>query len=285
MQVKWNIKIKMTNEKPKSLDWLAEKEYLGRGFLIGQTPQYQSVAVYFVTGRQPSSRARKFELDGDAIKTTPTDPEVLKTGNPALLLYDAIRRVRTRGDQLVVSNGAQTDLIANHIPSCSPSMGYYSYVEFLANAFNGPHFVQGVDVTAFEPDPPNNTPRISGIMGHHSGAIAICKYNGTVESDFQFFEFPLRPGEGRFISTYTGQNVPKGVAIPSFEGEPVRMQMPGKTPEEIAENFYRALGPKKKGPGIISPNEDFRVGVVVAIKPSKGEDLMESYIINRCGLK
>lgn len=288
------------------LEFIAQREYLGRGMLLGKTLAGKDFAAYFVTGRSESSRARKFEpveqdeeapsdasahshisnsQHNEAIRTAPTNPEALKKGNPALLIYNAVKRW---DDSLVVSNGAQTDWIHYTISNlAAQKRDNLPPAEILANAFGGQyhghghlHIVNDIDVTKFEPDSPNFTPRISGILVRGGGALAICRYNGTEVPDRNYFEFQTQPGRARFISTYTGRNVPKGEVIPAFVGEPVGLAMGAETPEQIANRIYDALGPKQPGEGIISPGDDFRVGVVVAFRPKYGEEL-DYFILNR----
>jgi len=179
-----------------NLNWLSNQEYLGRGFLIGQTEQAQDIVVYFVTGRSESSRARKLEFFDGAVKTLPTNQKTLQEGNPFLLIYNAIIPV---DDFLIVGNGTQTDLIHNVLRTKKEGS---SLSEFLAATFSKSVYVgspEPIDLTSYEPDPPNFTPRISGILHRERAAIAIIKNVGGLEK--QFFEFPLSPGQGKFIST------------------------------------------------------------------------------------
>ncbi len=255
----------------ESLKFIAEQEYLGRGILIGRTSSNLDLIVYFVTGRSPPSRARMLSEEWgeqDRVRTVCTDEEQLKKGTPDLLIYNAMRRVN---HTFVVSNGAQTDVIAKEIEKNNSR----SPARTLMNAFADPYWVPEkkggvftgsyIDLTSFEPDSPNFTPRISGVVIENKAALAICRnLEGQVER--QYFEFPLIPGIAKFISTYTGQNVPKGEIIPSFRGAPLDIVLPGLRVESGNDNnytslVYDALRPKNAGDGIISPGEDFRVGV------------------------
>ncbi|MEK6952631.1 MAG: IMP cyclohydrolase [Nanoarchaeota archaeon] len=269
------------------LDWIAQQEYLGRGFILGRTQDEKDFAAYFVTGRSPPSRQRKFvELKDGTVKTLPTnlkapiDPEMplseeakqeikAKGGNPSLLIYNALRGNNGR---LVVSNGAQTDLISNNIV-----LGHLPVVDLLY-PMASPFFVDDIDLTKFEPDAPNYTSRITGVISKDSGAIAIVR-NTRLEAERSFFDFNLTSGFGKFVSTYTGQNVPKGVTIPSFQGEPLDFLVEGNTLADIARNLYDSLGPKT-GNEYLSPGEDFRVGVAAAYLP-KVEEKLKPCIINR----
>ncbi|MBU4086799.1 MAG: IMP cyclohydrolase [Nanoarchaeota archaeon] len=267
----------------KDIGWLAKQEYLGRGILIGRCDGGE-FAAYFVTGRSPSSRARRFEVVSDgirgmAIKTAPTDPETLRKGNPALLIYSAVLGVR---DGLVVSNGLQTELLWGEAANALSHV--FSPVRNLMGALGGSYEVSGVDIASFEPDAPNFTPRISGIVNKGAGALAISKkLPGGFDNPCQkqFFGFPLEDGIGKFISTYTGRNVGKGEVLPSFEGEPLDFVVPGRSLRETAEFIYEALGPKQGGQ-YVSPGDDFRVGVVVASRLDRGN--IPYFMINRCDL-
>ena len=251
-------------EQNNWLDWIAQQEYLGRGILIGATPQGKEFVAYFVTGRSDPSRARRFELKKDSVETSPTDEKTINEGNRALLIYPAIQRVN---DSLVVSNGAQTSIIADAVrrsdDSAHPSRA-------LNDASVQPVLLENIDLACYEPDAPNYTPRISGILSPGRAALSILKKGNGLER--QFFEFPLVLGRAKFISTYTGQNVQKGEVIPSFVGEPRDFEVPILGIEEISKSLYQALGPKQ-GEQYISPGQDFRVGVAVAGRPN----LMDSF--------
>ncbi|MBI2498864.1 hypothetical protein HYV88_01320 [Candidatus Woesearchaeota archaeon] len=278
-----------------NLDWIAQQEYLGRGFILGRTQDERDFASYFVTGRSPSSRERKFvDLKNGTVKTFPTnlktsvDPEKPLTekakqeirergGNPSLLVYSAIRVHRGYKDMFVVSNGAQTDHLFDLLKELDD--GFLSNItDLFAEFCASPFIVDDIDLTSYEPDNPNYTPRISGVITPQEAAIAIFKRTlGKLER--QVFSFELAPGFGKFISTYTGQNVQQGVVIPSFRGEPLDIEIEEKSIEEITGNLYAALGPKL-GPQYLSPGEDFRVGVVTALRHEVGEK-PKPFIINR----
>ncbi|MDP3882157.1 MAG: IMP cyclohydrolase [Nanoarchaeota archaeon] len=252
----------------ENLSWIANQEYLGRGIIIGKLGGGLESISYFVTGRSAPSRARKLveEWNNDRVRTDCMDPEQLKRGTPELLIYNAIRRV---GDIFVVSNGAQTDIIANEAAKNSER----NPARLLMEAFAHPAWVQErkdgkftgnyIDLTSFEPDSPNWTPRISGVVKNGVAGLAIArKAEGSDECERQYFEFPLIPGRARFIPTYTGKNVPAGQVIPSFRGEPLEFDISQyQDINAISETVYDFLGPKTAAEGIISPGQDFRVGV------------------------
>lgn len=284
------------------LQHIASKEYLGRMFAIGKTTRGEDVVVYAVTGRSDSSRARRLEEEWvqGRVRTSVTDPEQLKKGNPALLLYNAI--VLTKNGDLVVSNGAQTDLIVEACEKydlhcgCEDKRlcGARPYNE-LGKAFARPVLVfegidekgnaKYIDITSFEPDPPNWTPRISGISGRGGHAVSIIKKKKDSDDGQQArYGLALKQAEGKvaFVSTYEGTNVPKGEVIPSFEGnEPLyfEFEFDGESPEQVADSVYDALGPKT-GPGILEPGKDFRVGVTAVFYQRYPRPLIRSFTKN-----
>ena len=179
---------------------LSSNAYPGRGIVIGRTPDgTKAVVAYFIMGRSSNSRNRIFVEDGEGIRIQAFDPSRLE--DPSLILYAP---VRVLGNKTIVTNGDQTDTI------------YESMDRQLT-------FEQSLRVRAFEPDAPNYTPRISGILHIESGtynfAMSILKSNqGNPDSCCRFtfaYEHP-RAGEGRFLHTYMHDGDP----LPSFEGEP-----------------------------------------------------------------
>lgn len=174
--------------------------YPGRGIVIGRTPDgTRAVAAYFIMGRSENSRNRVFVEDGQGIRTRAFDPAKLK--DPSLIIYAP---VRVLGNKTIVTNGDQTDTI------------YEGMDKQLT-------FEQSLRSREFEPDGPNYTPRISGIMhienGRFNYAMSILKSNhGDPASCCRYtfaYENPLA-GEGHFIHTYKSDGNP----LPSFEGEP-----------------------------------------------------------------
>ncbi len=174
--------------------------YPGRGIVIGKTPDgTKAVSAYFIMGRSENSRNRVFVEDGEGIRTQAFDPAKLQ--DPSLIIYAP---VRVLGNKTIVTNGDQTDTI------------YQGMDKQLT-------FEQSLRSREFEPDGPNYTPRISGIMHIENGkfnyAMSILKRNhGDPASCCRYtfaYENPLA-GEGHFIHTYKSDGNP----LPSFEGEP-----------------------------------------------------------------
>ncbi|HIW82121.1 MAG TPA: IMP cyclohydrolase [Candidatus Acetatifactor stercoripullorum] len=179
---------------------LKNNEYPGRGIVLGKSPNGKyAVAAYFIMGRSANSRNRIFVEDGQGIRTQAFDPSKLE--DPSLIIYAP---VRVLGNKTIVTNGDQTDTI------------YEGMDKQLT-------FEQSLRSREFEPDGPNYTPRISGILhiegGRFSYAMSILKSNhgdpsSCIRNTFAF-ETPLA-GEGHFIHTYMHDGNP----LPSFQGEP-----------------------------------------------------------------
>ena len=174
--------------------------YPGRGIIIGKTPDgTKAVTAYFIMGRSENSRNRVFVTEGEGIRTQAFDPS--KLTDPSLIIYAP---VRVLGNKTIVTNGDQTD----------------TAYEGLAKGLS---FEQSLRSREFEPDGPNYTPRISGVMqvenGEYHYAISILKSNnGNPKASNRYtftYENPVA-GEGHFIHTYKCDGNP----LPSFEGEP-----------------------------------------------------------------
>ena len=185
---------------------LKSNAYPGRGIVIGESKNGKyAVTAYFIMGRSSNSRNRVFVEEGQGIRTQAYDPSKLE--DPSLIIYAP---VRVLGNKTIVTNGDQTDTI------------YEGMDKQLT-------FEQSLRRREFEPDAPNYTPRISGIMhiegGHYSYAMSILKSNhgdgsSCVRNTFAY-ETPLA-GEGHFIHTYMHDGNP----LPSFEGEPKPVEIP-----------------------------------------------------------
>ena len=226
---------------------LKENAYPGRGIVIGKTPNGKyAVTAYFIMGRSENSRNRVFIEDGEGIRTQAFDPS--KLVDPSLIIYAP---VRVLGNKTIVTNGDQTDTI-------------YELMD------KGQTFEQSLRTREFEPDGPNYTPRISGIMqvadGSYNYAMSILKSNnGNPESCNRFtytYENPIA-GEGRFIHTYMHDGNP----LPSFEGEPKLVAI-----EEDIDDFTNTLWN--------SLNDDNKVSLFVRyIDIATGE--YETRIVNK----
>lgn len=186
---------------------LSGNAYPGRGIVIGKSEDgAYAVTAYFIMGRSENSRNRIFVKDGEGIRTQAFDPA--KLSDPSLIIYAP---VRVLGNKTIVTNGDQTDTIYEEMDRQQT-------------------FEQSLRIREFEPDAPNYTPRISGIMHIENGtyryAMSILKSaNGNLAACNRYtfaYENPLN-GEGRYIHTYMGDGNP----LPSFEGEPEWVKIEG----------------------------------------------------------
>lgn len=204
---------------------LKSNSYLGRGIIIGKSPDgKKAVTAYFIMGRSENSRNRVFVEDGEGIRTQAFDPS--KLTDPSLIIYAP---VRVLGNKTIVTNGDQTDTI------------YEGMDKQLT-------FEQSLRSREFEPDGPNYTPRISGVMhienGNFNYAMSILKSNnGNPDSCNRYtfaYENPVA-GEAHFIHTYMHDGNP----LPSFEGEPKLVEAMDNM-EEFADLLWNSLNEENK---------------------------------------
>ena len=226
---------------------LRENAYPGRGIILGKSEDGKNaVCAYFIMGRSENSRNRVFVKDGDGIRTEAFDES--KLTDPSLIIYAP---VRVLGNKTIVTNGDQTDTIYD-----------------LMN--NQQTFEQALRTRTFEPDAPNYTPRISGIIKADGGkmnyALSILKSADGNPSSCERFTFSYNSpldGIGHFIHTYRGDGNP----LPSFEGEPKKISISGGI-DEFCVDLWEAL------------NEDNRVSLFVRyISLSDGETVTR--IVNK----
>lgn len=212
-----------------NLDALRHNTYPGRGIIIGLSPDSAHfVQIYWIMGRSDNSRNRVFVHAGDTVRTAPFDES--RVQDPSLIIYNC---VRVHGDTHVVTNGDQTDTIMEALK-------------------HGNTFESALKTRTFEPDPPNFTPRISGILtpgGEPTYALSVLKSidNNPHHASRQFFNYtaPI-PGLGHYVSTYVGDGDP----LPSFAGEPIPMPIQDHV-DDVVETYWDAL------------NHDNRVSLMV----------------------
>lgn len=204
-------------------DYLAAKEYPGRGIILGKSEDNRAVFAYFIMGRSTNSRNRVFEVSNDDIKTKAFDESLLS--DPSLIIYSP---VRVLGKKIIVTNGDQTDTI-------------YEYLK------NKKTFEDALYTRTFEPDAPNFTPRISGLIDIESGLklkLSILKSDEGDESQalrfFYNYDNP-KPGEGFLIYTYKENSDP----LKSFEGEPVKVSLKGSI-DEFCNSLWNSLNDDNK---------------------------------------
>jgi IMP cyclohydrolase len=233
---------------------LTSKEYPGRVIIIGRDSSgSKAIIVYAITGRSPSSQARRMVQQMDGIWVRPTNEDIVKNGNPDLLIYPAL----LFGQGVAVSNGKQT----TDVQICLSALP--NPVDVLKLALSG---------WDYEPDEPTFTPRISGcVLPNSKAALSVIRKAEDGFSLRNYYEVSLSPGQGKLISTYSGQNVDP---LPSFIGEPEEVLLDKETALETARDVYEALRPKEQ-------ERDFRVSVVSVFIQPEDPAFNETAIINR----
>ena len=203
---------------------LASNTYPGRGIVIGKTEDGKKAAVaYFIMGRSENSRNRVFKEVNDSVVTEPFD--FSKVEDPSLIIYSAIRKFENK---LIVTNGDQTDTI-------------YDFVS------TGKCFKQSLKTREFEPDAPNFTPRISGMLTFNDNdfkyQMSILKSADEKGSacNRYFYEYAPLNGLGHFIHTY----VCDGNPIPTFQGEPERVRILNDI-DEFTKTIWENLNEQNK---------------------------------------
>ena len=226
---------------------LRANPYPGRGILLGRSADNTcAVCAYFIMGRSVNSRNRVFVSTPDGIRTQAQDPA--KLSDPTLIIYNPVRRF---GKATIVTNGDQTDTIREGLAA-------------------GRSMVESLRTRTFEPDGPNYTPRISGLLelgGQYTLSI-LKSAGGNPDSCQRFFYEYAQPiaGQGHFIHTYLGDGAP----LPSFTGEPVAVALDAPNAIVLAEQLWESL------------NEENKVSLFVRyIHLSDGSD--ETRVINKYG--
>lgn len=198
--------------------------YVGRGIVIGKSSDGQKAATaYFIMGRSANSRNRVFTVKNGEVFTEPFDAS--KVEDPSLIIYAAIRKFENK---LIVTNGDQTDTVYDGIVT-------------------GKSFSESLESREFEPDAPNFTPRISGMLTfgendfkYEMSILKSLDENGSDCARYTF-SYPSKAGLGHFIHTY----VTDGNPIPTFQGEPERVAIPDSI-DEFADEIWNYLDENNK---------------------------------------
>lgn len=203
---------------------LKNNAYAGRGIVIGKTPDgKKAVTAYFIMGRSENSRNRIFKEEGENVTIYPFDES--KVEDPSLIIYSPIKKIENK---LIVTNGDQTDTI-------------YDFIK------KGECFREALKTREFEPDKPNYTPRISGIMNFKDNdfdySMSILKSldkDGSACGRY-FYDYEAVNGLGHFIHTY----VCDGNPLPTFTGEPERVAIENDI-DTFADKIWTNLNENNK---------------------------------------
>lgn len=205
-------------------DRIDVNSYVGRGIVIGKSSDGKKAATaYFIMGRSANSRNRVFTVKNGEVFTEPFDAS--KVEDPSLIIYAALRKFENK---LIVTNGDQTDTVYDGIVT-------------------GKSFSESLESREFEPDAPNFTPRISGILifgendfKYEMSILKSLDENGSDCARYTF-SYPSKAGLGHFIHTY----VTDGNPIPTFQGEPERVAIPDSI-DEFADEIWNYLDENNK---------------------------------------
>ena len=219
-------------------EYLKENPYPGRGILLGKA-EGKAIIAYFIMGRSENSRNRVFVEETDGVRTKAFDES--KMQDPSLIIYYPYRKL---GDTHIITNGDQTDTIFNYLKADAS-------------------FEEALETREYEPDGPNFTPRISGMIKGNSATLSILKKDGE-GTNRNYFSYALQEGVCRIIHTYQANENP----LPSFFGEPRLFPISG-TADEIADKLWESLDAENK--------------VSLLVKAISEDGTVETKIINKNG--
>ena len=241
--------IKLINEiaKRNLSRHISENVYPGRGIVLGRNHENSWIVIYWIMGRSSNSRNRIFTHKNGILRAEAADASIME--NPSLIIYNAMRDLE---DCIVVSNGKHTDTICKVLE-------------------DGKSFYTALHSERHEPDSPNYTPRISGIIQRHEEVMSlsiISKSDFSVDqSEHRFYRYTdIMSGYGYCLTTYIGDGDP----LTSFKGDPIMLPLNGNA-EQIANFYWHEL------------NQDNQISLVVRELTQTGEDRLK--IINRNKLK
>ena len=226
---------------------ISENVYPGRGIVLGRNHENSWIVIYWIMGRSSNSRNRVFTQKNTILQTQVADWSIVE--DTSLIIYNVMRDL---GACIVVSNGKHTDTIYKELES-------------------GKSFYKALCSEKHEPDPPNYTPRISGIIKTEEGLVSLSiirKSDFSVEhSEYCLYTYTdIAPGYGYCLTTYMGDGNP----LPSFYGSPLILPLHGNA-EQIANFYWRGL------------NQDNRISLAVRELSLTGQDRLK--IINRNRIK
>ncbi len=226
---------------------ISENVYPGRGIVLGRNRENSWIVIYWLMGRSSNSRNRKFTHKNGILRTEVADLSMV--GDQSLIIYNAMVDL---DDCIVVSNGKHTDTICKGLE-------------------NRKSFYTALHSEKHEPDAPNYTPRISGIIQREEGAMTLSIISksdfSNEQSEHRFFRYTdTVPGYGHCLTTYMSEGNP----LPSYKGVPLSLPMEGNA-EQIANYYWKKL------------NEENRISLAVRELTQNGEDRLK--IINRNKVK
>ena len=222
---------------------IAENVYPGRGIVLGRNEENSWIVIYWIMGRSSNSRNRIFTHVNGILRTEAADPSLLE--DPSLIIYNVMRDVDER---IVVTNGSHTDTICDGLTQ-------------------GESFYTSLHSEKHEPDAPNYTTRISGIIDQSDSSLTLSRISksdfSTEHSAHFYYRYTeIAPGYGYCVTTYMRDGNP----LPAFEGDPLLLTLEGDA-EQIANSYWQKLNP------------DNRISLFVRELKKSGEDRLK--IINR----
>jgi len=222
---------------------IAENVYPGRGIVLGRNEENSWIVIYWIMGRSSNSRNRVFTHENGILRTEAADPTLLE--NPSLIIYNVMRDVDER---ILVTNGSHTDTICDGLAQDES-------------------FYTALHSKKHEPDAPNYTTRISGIIEPSTSSMALSRitksdFSAEHSTHFYYRYNEIPPGYGYCLTTYMGDGNP----LPAFEGDPILVPLEGDA-ERIANFYWQKL------------NQDNRISLFVRELESSGENRLK--IINR----
>ena len=222
---------------------IVENVYPGRGIVLGRNEENSWIVIYWIMGRSSNSRNRIFTHENGIVRTEAADPSMLE--DPSLIIYNVMRDVDER---IVVTNGSHTDTICNGLTQCES-------------------FYTSLHAEKHEPDAPNYTTRISGMIDPSASSMTLSRITksdfSTEHSAHFYYRYTDIPaGYGYCLTTYMGDGNP----LPAFEGDPILVPLEGDA-ERIANFYWQKL------------NQDNRISLFVRELESSGENRLK--IINR----
>ena len=222
---------------------ISENVYPGRGIVIGRNHENSWIVVYWIMGRSSNSRNRIFTHENGILRTEAADQSQVK--DPSLIIYNAILDI---DDCVVVTNGSHTDTICQGLAQ-------------------GKSFYTALHTEKHEPDAPNFTPRISGIVQRKESSMSLAIISkidfSDEQSEHHYYRYTdIAPGYGYCLTTYMGDGNP----LPSFQGDPIMLPLQGNA-EQIADHYWQGL------------NHDNRISLAARELTNSGVDRLK--IFNR----